>query len=95
MKIEEKNPKTLVLVCHENFCPLLDRVLRAEGLTDYQHGDLSLVGGSFIEPQVGGATEVFVVSTHNERANKLIRLLRACPVRGETEETFELYTVGD
>ena len=95
MKVEEKNSKTLVLVCHQNFCRLLDRVLRGEGLTDFQHGDLSLVGGSLMEPRVAGATEVFVVPTDGERAQKLIRLLRACPVRGEAEQTFELYTVGD
>lgn len=90
----EQHTKTLVLVCHRDFCRILDRVLREEGLSDFQHGDLSLVCGSALEERVGGNTEVFVISTDAERAERLISLLRACPIRGEKEELFELYTVG-
>lgn len=91
----EQHTKTLVLVCRRDFGRILDRMLRSEGLGDFQHGDLSLVCGSTLETRVGGNTEVFVVSTDAERAGRLINLLRACPIRGEKEEVFELYTVGN
>jgi hypothetical protein len=91
----EQHTKTLVLVCRRDFCRILDRMLRKEGLSDFQHGDLSLVCGSALEARVGGHTEVFVVSTDVEHAERLISLLRACPIRGEKEELFELYMVGN
>jgi hypothetical protein len=91
--MEEKSPKTLILVCRRNFCRILDRVLRSEGLSDFRHGDLSLVGGLEEAAQVGGATEVFVVSADAGRVERLIKLLRACPIRGGAEKNFELYTV--
>lgn len=93
--MKNKKPKTLVLVCRRDFCRILDRVLHSEGLSNIQHGDLSLVGNSVVEARVGAATEVFVVSTDAVQAERLINLLRACPIRGETEEVFELYTVGE
>jgi hypothetical protein len=91
----EEETKTLVLVCRRDFCRVLKRVLRSEGFSDFQHGDLSMVCGSTLEARVGGNTEVFVVSTDAERGEKLISLLRACPIRGEKKELFELYTVGN
>ncbi|HXG91430.1 MAG TPA: hypothetical protein VNN73_03555 [Blastocatellia bacterium] len=93
--MENKKPKTLVLVCRQDFCRVLDRMLRSEGLSNFQHGDLSLVSGPVIEAMAGGATEVFVVSTDADHAGRLISLLRACPIRGEAEEIFELYIVGE
>ena len=91
----DKNSKTLVLVCRRDFCRILDQVLRREGLSDFQHGNLSLVGGPTIEDRVGGATEVFVIPTDAELTDRLVSLLRACPIRTEAEEIFELYMVGE
>ncbi len=92
---DEKKAKTLVLICRRDFCRVLDRVLRAEGLSDFQHGDLSMVGRSVIEATAEGATEVFLVTADEPRAERLIGLLRACPIRGgREEEVFELYIVG-
>jgi hypothetical protein len=91
----QQNAKTLVLVCRRDFCRVLDRVLRSEGLSDFQHGDLSLVCSSALEARAGGETEVFVVSTDAERAERLITVLHACPIWGEKKEAFELYTVGN
>ncbi|MCI0421822.1 MAG: hypothetical protein L0312_21770 [Acidobacteria bacterium] len=91
----QQNAKTLALVCRRDFCRVLDRVLRSEGLSDFQHGDLSLVCNSTLEARAGGKTEVFVISTDAGRAERLISVLRACPIRGEKEEVFELYTIGD
>jgi len=93
--MSEQETRALVLVCRRDFCRILKRVLRSEGFSDFQHGDLSMVCGSALEDRVGGNTEVFVVSTDAEHAERLISLLRACPIRGEKEEVFELYTVGN
>lgn len=90
----EQHTKTLVLVCRRDFCRILKRVLRSEGFSDFQHGDLSLACGATLEARVEGHTEAFVVSTDAERAERLLSLLRACPIRGEKKELFELYTVG-
>lgn len=87
---------TLVLVCRRDFCRLLDHVLRAEGLADFQHGDLTLLGSPGIQAQLGsGATEVFVIPADLSQAERLKNILRACPVRSETDDLFALYTVGD
>lgn len=91
---DEKKAKTLVLICRRDFCRVLNRVLRAEGLNDFQHGDLSMIGRSVIESPAEGATEVFLVTADDLRAERLVRLLRACPIRGREEEVFELYIVG-
>jgi hypothetical protein len=85
---------TMVLVCRRGFCGILDRALRAEGVNDFQRGYLSMVCGSSLEARVRGNTEVLVISTDAERAEKFIAGLRACPIRVETADVFELYTVG-
>jgi hypothetical protein len=75
---------------------VLDHVLLIQGFTDVQHGDLSLIGKSDIEARVGrGATEAYVIQTDAQQAERLIDHLRACPIRGERQEPFALYTVGD
>lgn len=91
----DKNIRTLVLICRRDFCRMVDHVLRDEGLEDFQHGDLRLVGRTGLEARVGkGATEAFVIKTDADRAERLIKLLGACPIRGESHEAFELYTLG-
>lgn len=87
--------RTIVLVCRRGFCGILDRALRAEGVNDFQRGYLRMACGSSVEARVGGNTEVLVVSADAERAERLITALRACPIRVETGEVFELYTVGN
>ena len=90
----DKNTRTLVLICRRDFCRMVDHVLLNEGLEDFQHGDLRLVGRTDLEARVGaGATEAFVIKTDAESAERLKNLLGACPVRGESQEGFELYTV--
>ncbi|HLG18154.1 MAG TPA: hypothetical protein VJH03_27180 [Blastocatellia bacterium] len=92
----DNSTRTLVLICRRGFCRVLDRVLLIEGFSGFQHGDLNLVGRSDIEARVGkGATEVFVIQADAWRAERLISLLRACPIRGEGREAFELYTLGE
>ena len=92
----DETTRTLVLICRRDFCRVLDRVLLIEGFTGYQHGDLSLVGRSDIEARIGkGATEAFVIQADARHADRLISLLRGCPIRGELGEAFDLYTVGE
>jgi hypothetical protein len=90
---EERKTKTLVLICHRDFCRILNHVLRSEGFNDFHHGDLKMVCGSALEIRAGGETEVFVVSIEDERAERLIKILHACPIRGEAQDIFELYMV--
>jgi broad specificity phosphatase PhoE len=91
----EKDTKTLIVVCHRGFCRILARTLRAEGISNFQHGYLRLVCGSNLEPRFGGNTEVLMVSTSASRAEKFIAALRVCPIRVEVGEVFELYTFDD
>lgn len=93
---DEMNTRTLVLICRRDFCRVLDRALRGEGLADFQHGDLSMVGRSVVDAPAQGATEAFVVTTDFGHAERLVALLRACPIRGgeEEERVFNLYMVG-
>jgi hypothetical protein len=68
----DKNSRTLVLICRRDFCRMVDHVLRNEGLEDFQHGDLRLVGRTDLEARVGeGATEAFVIRTDALRAERL------------------------
>jgi hypothetical protein len=53
-----------------------------------------MAGGRAIGAGAKGATEAFVVAADAEHAQRLVSLLRACPIRGESEEVFEVYTVG-
>lgn len=86
--------KTLILVCRRDFCRILDHVLRGEGVSNYQHGQLSMVSGSEVEERVGNPAEVFVIPAGIELAERLLTVLRACPLKGRTENVFELYSVG-
>lgn len=89
--MEKRGFKTLVLVCRRDFCRLIDRVLRGEGLSDIQHGGLELIDDA---TNKADTTEVFVIPADADRAERLIRLLRACPFRGGAEKNFEVYTIG-
>ena len=89
----ETETQTLVLVCRRSFRRILDQMLSHEGLNGIRHGELNLIGGSAAHARAREATEVLLISTDAARTEKLISLLRACPLRGEREELFELYTV--
>lgn len=91
----ERRAKMLILVYRRDFCRILDRILRREGLTDFQHGDLSLACGSELRAPVGSPKEVFVISASSDRVEKLTGLLQACPIRGANRDIFELYAVDD
>lgn len=94
-EMPEELSKTLILFCRKDFCRILDRLLRTEGVRDFQHGALSLVDGSSMEAEIGNPAEVFVVTADAQRADHLVGVLKACPVQGKTKALFELYTVGD
>ncbi|HKV38363.1 MAG TPA: hypothetical protein VJX67_04055 [Blastocatellia bacterium] len=88
--------KTVVLVCRGGFSRIVERMLEKEGISDFQRGGLSLVGGSAIEARVGGgASDVFVLTGDRGSTGRLVGLMAACPIRGGVEDRFELYTVGD
>lgn len=88
-----EDSRTLVLICRRDFCRMVDLVLRNEGLEDFQHGDLRLVGRTDLEARVGtGATEAFVIKANSDQAERLKHVLGACPIRGEPQAGFELYT---
>jgi hypothetical protein len=71
-------------------------VLRRQGIDKFQHGDLSLIGGSAVGARIGGgASEVFVVITDAGSARRLLDTLAACPIRVDSEHLFERYTLGD
>jgi hypothetical protein len=71
-------------------------VLHREGFVNFQHGNLSLIGGSSVESRVGaGGSEVFVLLTNVGSARRLVDILGGCPIRPAAGELFELYTVGD
>ncbi len=89
-----KSLETLIMICRQDFCRILDQVLRSEGLSEVQRGDLRMVGGPTIETLAGGAREIFMISAEAEAAERLIHLLRACPLRSGSEKIFELYTFG-
>ena len=93
----EANQKrnTLVLVCHRSFCRLLDRMLREENIGEYQHGDLSLLAGAMGDKGEDDVSEVYIVRTDKLRAERIISLLRACPLRPKRGRLFELYMVGE
>lgn len=90
----DREMKTLVLICRQDFCRLLGRVLHSEGLLNIQHGNLALLAGRTNNLPALDGSEVFVVSAEPERAERLIRLMRACPLRGGADQYFELYTIG-
>lgn len=91
----ELETKTLVLVCHRNFCRLLDRLLRTANIDNFQHGDLSLLFGSAGRESAPENSEVYIVTTDAPRAQRFIKTLQACPLRAERGTLFELYLVGD
>lgn len=93
LALADKKLRTLVLICRRDFCRMVDQVLISEGVADFQHGDLRLVGRTDLEARVGtGATEAFVIKTDAEHAERLKTLLGACPISGESQEAFEFYT---
>jgi hypothetical protein len=81
----------LIVVCRRGSCGLINRMLRAEGLHDVQHGHLSLLAGSDIEILKAGQSEVFLIAADHQRAEELLRTLRTCPIRAETGSLFEVY----
>lgn len=87
--------RTLVLVCRRNFCRILDQLLRAEGVNDFTHGNLSFMNASNSASAGGVGMEVFVVPAPARRAEEIIQLLRACPFQGTKENGFEVYLVGE
>lgn len=91
----EQGTKTLVLVCHRNFCRLLDRMLQTANIDTIQHGDLSLLFGSAGRESEPENSEVYIVTTDASRAQRFITTLNACPLRTERGTLFELYLVGD
>jgi hypothetical protein len=92
----QKDSRTLVLVCRRAFSRIVERVLHREGFNDFQRGGLSLVGGATTGARTGNsASEVFVLMTDVGSARRLVDHLRACPIRGDAENFFEVYTIGD
>jgi hypothetical protein len=92
----QKDSTTLVLVCRRAFRPIIERMLHREGFSNFQHGNLSLIGGSAVGERVGaGASEVFLVLADAVSARRLVDILGACPIRPADGDLFELYTVGD
>jgi len=86
---------TVVVVCRQDFCRILEHVWQNEGLTEVQHGELTLLGHSVSRAPVKSMTEVFLIQTDPERAERLENLLRACPIHGERGAIFALFTLGD
>ena len=96
LMVIRQDSTTLVLVCRRAFRPIIERVLHREGFGNFQHGNLSLIGGSAVEARVGaGASEVFVLMTDVGSAMRLVDILGGCPIRPAAGDLFELYTVGD
>lgn len=91
----EQETKTLVLVCHRNFCRLLDRMLRTANIDNFRHGDLSLLFGSTDHENKSEHSEVYIVTTEASQAQRFITTLNACPLRAEQGTLFELYLVGE
>src|SRR5262249_16219295 len=81
--IEPKSSRTLVLVCQSTFCQMLVRMLRSEGVMDYQHAKLIDVGASSVGAQASAAAEVFMIAADANRAERLISFLSACPFRAK------------
>jgi len=73
---------------------MLVRLLRSEGVVDYQHGNLIDISASAVEAQAGAAAEVFMIAADAKRAERLISFLRACPIRAKIGRPFELYEIG-
>ncbi len=87
--------KTLVLVCRGDFCRILERLLRSEGISRFRQAGLEI--GCCPARTLGSLhsrSEAFVIEADDGDARKLVRLLSASPVSGGTEEVFALYTVG-
>lgn len=90
----EKASRTLILVCHRDFCRILEHLLLHEGLKDFQHGDLSLIGGVNANACAPESSEVFVVPADADQAARLVALLQFCPLRDRRPDAlFELYVV--
>ena len=85
---------TLVLVCRQDFCGLLGRVLHGEGLLNIQHGNLASLDDVTNHLSATDGSEVYVVTAEPECAERLIRLMRACPMRDGAYQYFEMYTIG-
>ena len=94
--VTQESSRTLLLACRRAFGEVIERVLRREGFGDFQRGRLSLAGGAAVGSKVGEvAGEMFVLVTDVNSARRLEDHLRACPIRGDEGELFELYTVAD
>lgn len=91
----EQGTKTLVVVCHRNFCRLLDRMLRTANIENFQHGDLRLLFGSTGRESEPENSEVYIVTTDASQAHRFITTLHACPLRAEKGTLFELYLVDE
>ena len=91
----DKQEKQLVLICRPDFCRLLKRVLQDEGLLKIQHGNLARLDEAADAPATASGSEAFVVSADPERAARLVRLMRACPIRGGADNYFELYAIDE
>ena len=92
LKMDEPE-EILVLICRQEFCRLLHRVLQGEGLQKIRHGNVSQLEDSPDAPSITDGSEVYLVSADPERAERLIQLLRACPIRGGADKYFALYSI--
>ena len=93
---KDKDSTTLVLVCRKCFRQIIEPMLKREGIDNFRHGDLNLIGGPAVSARIWrGASHVFIVTTSAGSARRLLDILAACPIRVDSQIPFELYTVGD
>jgi hypothetical protein len=88
----QEGSMTLILICRQPFGRIIELVLRSKGFREFQHGALTLAGGSTVGDREG-AGQAFVFMTDAGSASRLTEVLRACPFQQGATSLFELYSV--
>lgn len=63
----EKESETLVVICRHDFCRLLERVLRQQGVSEYRRIDLDMVCCLARKAEGTDLTEAFVITVDVRR----------------------------